>query len=56
MSECKAEGLICLPEEIHSRFAIKTFVNNTSYLKQQEIETLDLSEAFNGGKYKFKLA
>lgn len=51
MSECKAEGLISPPEEIRSRFAIKTFVNNTSYLNQQEIETLDLSEVFDGGKY-----
>ena len=51
MSECKAEGLICPLEENNCRFAIKTFVNNTSYLNQQEIETLDLSEEFDSGKY-----
>lgn len=51
MSECTAEGLISSSKQIHSKFAIKTFLNNTSYLNDQKIDTLDLSEIFDSGKY-----
>jgi|GEM_PF-1459328 len=51
LSECEAEGLLSPKVEIEKTFAIKTFSNNTLYLEQQEIETVDISDAFNNGKY-----
>jgi hypothetical protein len=51
LKECKAEKLFVESEECNDKFAIKTFVNNTSYLNAQEIETLDLSDLFEEGKF-----
>lgn len=51
LKECEAECLLSPKVETEKIFAIKTFLNNTTYLEREEIETVDISDLFNSGKY-----
>ncbi len=50
-SECSAEGLIAKSNTQISKLAIKTFRAGTKYLVENNIETLDLSDSFEGGNF-----
>lgn len=50
-SECFAEGLINKSNPQATKIAIKTFNKGTRYLAENNIETLDLSDLFEDGKF-----